>query len=269
MNYTSIINKRIVDLINQILSERGYRMQPRGLVKVKGKGEMQTYLVIGKEMGSPKGVHRQPSNRSSLAAVVYGMVRARRRQTTAKQGKFKWRPSTRHMSELLNPTSIYPRLLLSGVLTSAAAVQQLHRTSTRRAAATSSSSASAAQGALDRLRAFSSVRRQPTMRGATNSSGMNQMNGSRNTFDASTTMKTLQQNECSPSKMRQPQLGQDSGLPVQNRPIAISARQPLQISRSYHDMPKFYTVQEHVDDKGDIDGDFSFDEVQDTGRHPQ
>lgn len=97
MNYTSIINKRIVDLINQILSERGYRMQPRGLVKVKGKGEMQTYLVIGKEMGSPKGVHRQPSNRSSLAAVVYGMVRARRRQTTAKQGKFKWRPSTRHV----------------------------------------------------------------------------------------------------------------------------------------------------------------------------
>ncbi|KZS05949.1 putative Adenylyl cyclase [Daphnia magna] len=227
--------------VYQILSERGYRMQPRGLVKVKGKGEMQTYLVIGKEMGSPKGVHRQPSNRSSLAAVVYGMVRARRRQTTAKQG----------------------------VLTSAAAVQQLHRTSTRRAAATSSSSASAAQGALDRLRAFSSVRRQPTMRGATNSSGMNQMNGSRNPFDASTTIKTLQQNECSPSKMRQPQLGQDSGLPVQNRPIAISARQPLQISRSYHDMPKFYTVQEHVDDKGDIDGDFSFDEVQDTGRHPQ
>ncbi|XP_046654738.1 adenylate cyclase type 8-like [Daphnia pulicaria] len=65
--------------VYQILSERGYRLQPRGLVQVKGKGEMQTYLVVGKEMGSPKGVHRQPSSRSSLAVVVYGMVRARRR----------------------------------------------------------------------------------------------------------------------------------------------------------------------------------------------
>lgn len=71
----------------QILSVRGYRLQPRGLVQVKGKGEMQTYLVVGKEMGSPKGVHRQPSSRSSLAAVVYGMVRARRRHTTTKQGR--------------------------------------------------------------------------------------------------------------------------------------------------------------------------------------
>lgn len=73
-------------IYTQILSARGYRLQPRGLVQVKGKGEMQTYLVVGKEMGSPKGVHRQPSSRSSLAAVVYGMVRARRRHTTAKQG---------------------------------------------------------------------------------------------------------------------------------------------------------------------------------------
>ena len=55
-------------------------------MQVKGKGEMQTYLVVGKETGSPAGVQRQPSSRSSLAAVVYGMVRARRRHTTSVKG---------------------------------------------------------------------------------------------------------------------------------------------------------------------------------------
>lgn len=58
------------------------------MVKVKGKGEMQTYLVVGKESVSPKGVHRQVSCRSSLAAVVYGLVRARRRRNNVdKPGK--------------------------------------------------------------------------------------------------------------------------------------------------------------------------------------
>jgi hypothetical protein len=44
--------------------------------------------------------------------------------------------------------------------------------------------------------------------------------------------------------------GQDpNNLPVPNRPIIISSRHPLQISRSYYDMLKFNTVQEHdVDD---------------------
>lgn len=161
------------------------------------------------------------------------------------------------------------QIILSGVLTSAAAVQQLHRTSTRRAAATSSSSASAAHGALDRLRAFSSVRRQPTMRAAATSSGIIQINCGRVSDDSLTSIKTLQPNECFPSKIRQPTLGQDSGLPVQTRPVTISGRHPVQISRSYHDMPQFYTVQELVDDKGDIDDDFSFNEAPDTNRHPQ
>ena len=58
------------------------------MVKVKGKGEMQTYLVIGKESGSPKGVHRQASCRSSLAAVVGCLVRARRRRIEEKPGNF-------------------------------------------------------------------------------------------------------------------------------------------------------------------------------------
>jgi len=65
----------------QVLCVRGFRFQTRGLVHVKGKGEMETYLVVGKETGSPAGVQRQPSSRSSLAAVVYGMVRARRKHT--------------------------------------------------------------------------------------------------------------------------------------------------------------------------------------------
>ena len=251
----------------QILSERGYRLQPRGLVQVKGKGEMQTYLVVGKEMGSPKGVHRQPSSRSSLAAVVYGMVRARRRQTTAKQGKIKGNNELTSNRNFVTRFSLYRQIIHLGVLTSAAAVQQLHRTSTRRAAATSSSSASAAQGALDRLRAFSSVRRQPTLRNSTNSSGVNQ-NGSGNPGHPSPSNNIRQQNsESSPSKLRQATVGQDPNLTIPNRSTTISSRHPLQISRSYHDMPKFNTVQEHIDDNDD--SDLPYGEVQDTCLQPQ
>ena len=216
-------------------------------------------------MGSPKGVHRQPSSRSSLAAVVYGMVRARRRQTTAKQGKIKWH------NEVTSTRKLLIRFLLVsennlGVLTSAAAVQQLHRTSTRRAAATSSSSASAAQGALDRLRAFSSVRRQPTIKNSTNTFGANQ-NGSGNPGHPSPLHNIRQQNsESSPAKLRQANAGQDPNLLVLNRSTTISSRHPLQISRSYHDMPKFNTVQEHVDDNDD--SELPFGEVQDTNLHP-
>lgn len=64
-----------------VLCVRGFCFETRGLVDVKGKGQMETYLVVGKEIGSPAGVQRQPSSRSSLAAVVYGMVRARRKHT--------------------------------------------------------------------------------------------------------------------------------------------------------------------------------------------
>ncbi|XP_067013810.2 adenylyl cyclase 78C [Anabrus simplex] len=67
-----------------ILEARGYMLQPRGLVNVKGKGEMETFYVIGLRFGRASGFERQPSTYNSLAAVVYGMVQARRRLTVRK-----------------------------------------------------------------------------------------------------------------------------------------------------------------------------------------
>ncbi|KAE8736528.1 hypothetical protein FOCC_FOCC018017 [Frankliniella occidentalis] len=71
----------------QVLEARGFLLQPRGLVEVKGKGRMETSYVVGRRAGRAAGFQRQASQYSSLAAVVYGMVQARRRQTLRSKGK--------------------------------------------------------------------------------------------------------------------------------------------------------------------------------------
>ncbi|XP_035711025.1 uncharacterized protein LOC110854056 isoform X2 [Folsomia candida] len=71
----------------QILEKNGYDLEYRGLVPVKGKGEMEIFFVRGR----PKTPFRMyesggSQNRKSLAAVVFGMVQARRRQTFRGKG---------------------------------------------------------------------------------------------------------------------------------------------------------------------------------------
>ncbi|KAG8264704.1 cAMP biosynthetic process [Homalodisca vitripennis] len=68
-----------------MLTARGYQLEYRGLVPVKGKGEMETYYVVGRAAGIQGAFTRTPSQHASLAAVVYGMVQARRRQNTVKR----------------------------------------------------------------------------------------------------------------------------------------------------------------------------------------
>lgn len=51
---------------------------------MKGKGEMETYFVNGRD-GAPTGFVRQPSQHNSLAAVVFGMVQSRKRHQTVKR----------------------------------------------------------------------------------------------------------------------------------------------------------------------------------------
>ncbi|XP_049854245.1 adenylate cyclase type 8 isoform X4 [Schistocerca gregaria] len=67
-----------------ILEARGYQVQLRGTIAVKGKGDMETYYVLGRRTSRSATFTRQPSQYNSLAAVVYGMVQARRRQTIRK-----------------------------------------------------------------------------------------------------------------------------------------------------------------------------------------
>lgn len=93
-----------------LLRERGYTTVPRGEINVKGKGIMFTYWILGKNesasrltspticpAGMPMAVtpssslQRQTSNHSSLAAVVFGIMQATKRNT----------PSTRKFYESL------------------------------------------------------------------------------------------------------------------------------------------------------------------------
>jgi len=63
-----------------ILSERGYAVKERGIITVKGKGNMRTYFILGRKISRRYGRGSGTTN-NSLAEVVYGMVRARRRRT--------------------------------------------------------------------------------------------------------------------------------------------------------------------------------------------
>ncbi len=84
----SALREQIVQ-IPQILAERGYVVKERGVISVKGKGEMLTFYVIGRKI-SRSGRFGKTLNQgnNSLAEVVYGMVRARKRRT-ARRGKGK------------------------------------------------------------------------------------------------------------------------------------------------------------------------------------
>ena len=68
--------------IFQILKERGYQVKERGKIPVKGKGEMLTYYVLGRKISRSWHLGRTINQgNNSLAEVVYGMVRARKRRT--------------------------------------------------------------------------------------------------------------------------------------------------------------------------------------------
>ncbi|CAG9767609.1 unnamed protein product [Ceutorhynchus assimilis] len=65
----------------QMLGVRGYELKKRGIIDVKGKGLMETYFVIGRQVSRPPNFQRQPSNYSTLAAVVYALAQTRKKHT--------------------------------------------------------------------------------------------------------------------------------------------------------------------------------------------
>uniref|UniRef100_T1IKH0 adenylate cyclase n=1 Tax=Strigamia maritima TaxID=126957 RepID=T1IKH0_STRMM len=75
-----------------ILGRCGYQVEFRGSVAVKGKGHMDTYLVAGKRSPKTVAFNRQASRQPSFAFVVYGMVQARRRQTSVKKSFVRRKP---------------------------------------------------------------------------------------------------------------------------------------------------------------------------------
>lgn len=64
--------------MDKILERRGYGLEPRGLVEVKGKGRMETWWVR-RRRARGAGPLPAPAPPRSLAALVYTMLQARKR----------------------------------------------------------------------------------------------------------------------------------------------------------------------------------------------
>lgn len=81
MDSTGTMGKiQVPSEIARFLESRGYKTKKRGFIEVKGKGKMETYFVLGKGTLQAEGTIRPRSTCRSLAAVVYGVVQARRKQ---------------------------------------------------------------------------------------------------------------------------------------------------------------------------------------------
>ncbi|CAG2115289.1 unnamed protein product [Medioppia subpectinata] len=66
----------------QVLETEGFRVQYRGVVAVKGKGEMETYYLTGRKIERSKSFGRsQYAHKHSMTAVLSAMVHNRKKQT--------------------------------------------------------------------------------------------------------------------------------------------------------------------------------------------
>ncbi|XP_037078791.1 adenylate cyclase type 8-like [Pollicipes pollicipes] len=95
METTGVADRiQVTQALAQILECQGFAIEARGIIQVKGKGQMETYFVNGYtgtcslrrlcptvDADDPSSVSRQGSTRRNLASVVYGMVQNRRRMT--------------------------------------------------------------------------------------------------------------------------------------------------------------------------------------------
>ncbi|XP_072935592.1 adenylyl cyclase 78C [Epargyreus clarus] len=69
---------QVTKYTKQVLEVRGYGVEPRGAVAVKGKGRMETWWVARRRAPRARSAPAPPQPRS-LAALVYTMLQARRR----------------------------------------------------------------------------------------------------------------------------------------------------------------------------------------------
>ena len=82
-------------------------VKERGIINVKGKGDMLTFYVIGRKISRSWRFGKTVNQgNNSLAEVVYGMVRARKRRTARRKGKGRdyllTTPERAHRSQFLS-----------------------------------------------------------------------------------------------------------------------------------------------------------------------
>ncbi|XP_049887711.1 adenylyl cyclase 78C [Pectinophora gossypiella] len=70
---------QVTKYTKQLLHRRGYELEPRGEVEVKGKGRMETWWVVRQRGADARRAAHTCAAPRSLAAVVYTMLQARKR----------------------------------------------------------------------------------------------------------------------------------------------------------------------------------------------
>ncbi|XP_045457091.1 adenylyl cyclase 78C-like [Melitaea cinxia] len=101
---------QVTKYTKHVLERRGYGLQARGAVEVKGKGRMETWWVT-REGARGGGAPAAPAPPRSLAALVYSMLQARRRIYTHPFGaagqSLEW-PTAGHSAQRRGPSRIRP-----------------------------------------------------------------------------------------------------------------------------------------------------------------
>ena len=72
------------ETVATLVNERGYAVKERGIIDVKGKGNMKTFFILGRKISRRLGRGSGAAN-NNLAEMVYGMVRARWTRTFKKE----------------------------------------------------------------------------------------------------------------------------------------------------------------------------------------
>lgn len=83
MDSTGVLDRiQVPKATATILSDEGYRMEYRGVIAVKGKGQMETCLVQGRkiERCSSLGKSQYAPGTKTMTEVISGMVEVRRKQ---------------------------------------------------------------------------------------------------------------------------------------------------------------------------------------------
>ncbi|KAI2810933.1 Adenylate cyclase type 8 [Blomia tropicalis] len=81
MDSTGIMDRiQVPSAAAHILQEEGFRLEYRGLVQVKGKGQMETYLVQGRKIERQSSMNKSQCATKSMTEVISGMVEGRRKQ---------------------------------------------------------------------------------------------------------------------------------------------------------------------------------------------
>lgn len=81
MDSTGVVDRiQVPKATAHVLQDEGYRMEYRGVIQVKGKGQMETFLVQGRKIERASSLGKSQYAHKTMTEVISGMVEVRRKQ---------------------------------------------------------------------------------------------------------------------------------------------------------------------------------------------